>query len=82
MEHLHIPHIVGLLVVMLAAAKMLGALAQRSGVLTPGLFSAATVMVLVTTFMAPPLLRHLWPPGPPTPPPPAPEGLEELVMEP
>jgi Kef-type K+ transport system membrane component KefB len=53
-----------------------------SGVLTPGLFSAATVMVLVTTFIAPPLLRYLWPPGPQTLPPPAPEGIEELVMEP
>jgi Na+:H+ antiporter len=31
MEHLHIPQFVGLLVVMLAAAKVLGALAQRIG---------------------------------------------------
>jgi Kef-type K+ transport system membrane component KefB len=53
-----------------------------SGVLTQGLFSAITVMVLVTTFMAPPLLRYLFPSGPQTPPPPAPEGIEELVMEP
>jgi Kef-type K+ transport system membrane component KefB len=53
-----------------------------SGVLTPGLFSAVTVMVLVTTFMVPPLLKHLWPPAPQMPPPPAPEGIEELVMEP
>lgn len=53
-----------------------------SGVLTPSLFSAITVMVLVTTFMAPPLLKYLLPPGPQTPPPPAPEGIQELVMEP
>src|SRR5215475_4602242 len=31
MEHLHIPQFVGLLVVMLGAAKMFGALAQRLG---------------------------------------------------
>jgi len=53
-----------------------------SGVLTPSLFSAITVMVLVTTFMAPPLLKYLLPRGPQTPPPTAPEGIEELVMEP
>jgi Kef-type K+ transport system membrane component KefB len=33
-----------------------------SGVLTPGLFSAVTLMVMVTTFMAPPLLKMLFPP--------------------
>jgi Kef-type K+ transport system membrane component KefB len=53
-----------------------------SGVFTPRLFSAVTMMVLVTTFMAPPLLKHLWPPGPQTLPPPAPEGIEELFTEP
>jgi Kef-type K+ transport system membrane component KefB len=53
-----------------------------SGVFTPPLFSAVTMMVLVTTFMAPPLLKYLLPAGPQTPPPPAPEGIEELVMEP
>lgn len=56
--------------------------ALATGVFTPQLFSAVTVMVLVTTFMAPPLLKHLWPPGPHSPPPSAPEGIEELVMEP
>src|SRR5215831_3073632 len=30
-----------------------------SGVFTPSLFSAVTIMVLVTTFMAPPLLKYL-----------------------
>jgi Kef-type K+ transport system membrane component KefB len=53
-----------------------------SGVFTPGLFSAVTMMVLVTTFMAPPLLKSLLPAGPQIPPPPAPEGIEELVTEP
>jgi Kef-type K+ transport system membrane component KefB len=53
-----------------------------SGVFTPHLFSAVTMMVLVTTFIAPPLLKHLLPPGPHPPPPSDPEGIEELVMEP
>ena len=53
-----------------------------SGVFTPSLFSAVTMMVLVTTFMAPPLLKYLLPSGPQTPPPPPPEGIEELVMKP
>lgn len=53
-----------------------------SGVLSPPLFSAVTMMVLVTTFMAPPLLKYLLPSGPQTPPPPTPEGIEELVTEP
>jgi Kef-type K+ transport system membrane component KefB len=53
-----------------------------SGVFTPSLFSAVTMMVLVTTFMAPPLLQYLVPSGPQTPPPPPPEGIEELVMKP
>jgi Kef-type K+ transport system membrane component KefB len=33
-----------------------------SGVLTTGLFSALTLMVMVTTFLAPPLLKLLFPP--------------------
>jgi len=53
-----------------------------SGVLSLPLFSAVTLMVLVTTFMAPPLLKYLLPSGPQTPPPPAPEGIEELVTKP
>ena len=35
-----------------------------SGVLTSGMFSALTMMVMVTTFIAPPLLRQLFPPRP------------------
>lgn len=53
-----------------------------SGVFTPQLFSAVTMMVLVTTFIAPPLLKYLLPSGPQTHPPPAPEGIEELVTMP
>ena len=46
------------------------------------LFSAVTMMVLVTTFLAPPLLKCLLPSGPQTPPPPTPEGIEDLVTKP
>ncbi len=35
-----------------------------TGVLSSGLFSALTLMVMVTTFMAPPLLKVLFPPRP------------------
>ena len=35
---------------------------MTAGVLSAGTFSALTLMVLVTTFMAPPLLRYLFPP--------------------
>jgi Kef-type K+ transport system membrane component KefB len=48
--------------------------------LTAGQFSAITVMVMVTTFLAPPLLKWLLPP--PSPPlAPKPEGIEDLVTE-
>lgn len=52
-----------------------------TGVFDAGLFAAATVMVLVTTFMAPPLLRLLFPPRPAAGSPREPEGIEELVTE-
>jgi Na+:H+ antiporter len=52
-----------------------------SGVFTLPLFSAVTMMVLVTTLMAPPLLKYLLPSGPQKPPAPPPEGIEELVTE-
>jgi Kef-type K+ transport system membrane component KefB len=35
-----------------------------TGVLSTGLFSAVTLMVMVTTFIAPPLLKMLFPPRP------------------
>lgn len=52
-----------------------------SGVFDAGLFSAATLMVMVTTFMAPPLLKWLFPAAHPEEKPPEPEGLEDLVTE-
>ena len=53
-----------------------------SGVFDPGLFSAVTLMVMVTTFMAPPLLKLLLPPASPRREPPEPEGIEDLATEP
>jgi Kef-type K+ transport system membrane component KefB len=50
-----------------------------SGVFDPKLFSAVTLMVMVTTFLAPPLLRILFPPLDPARIPPAAEGIEDLV---
>jgi Kef-type K+ transport system membrane component KefB len=54
----------------------------HTGVFDAGLFSAVTLMVMVTTFLAPPLLRWLCPPRPSQPAPPKPEGVEELVTGP
>jgi Kef-type K+ transport system membrane component KefB len=53
-----------------------------TGVFDAGLFGATTLMVLVTTFIAPPLLRLLYPRLQAEPPPAEPEGIEELVNEP
>ena len=50
-----------------------------SGALDASLFSAITLMVMVTTFIAPPLLKYLSPPKPSASAPREPEGLEELV---
>jgi Kef-type K+ transport system membrane component KefB len=52
-----------------------------SGVFTPASFSALTLMVMVTTFLAPPLLRVLFPPKRAERPP-QPAGIEDLVTEP
>jgi Kef-type K+ transport system membrane component KefB len=52
-----------------------------TGVFDRGLFSAVTLMVMVTTFIAPPLLKLLLPPRPPGPEAPPAEGIEELVTE-
>ena len=52
-----------------------------TGVFDAGLFSAVTLMVMVTTFVAPPLLQRLFP-SPFGHKPQAAEGLEELVTEP
>jgi hypothetical protein len=45
------------------------------------MFSAATLMVMVTTFMAPPLLKLLFPQVPRKEEPPESEGIEDLVTE-
>ncbi|MEO6808788.1 MAG: cation:proton antiporter, partial [Isosphaeraceae bacterium] len=50
-----------------------------TGIFDSKLFSAVTLMVMVTTFLAPPLLRVLFPPRDPSRVPPPPEGIEELV---
>lgn len=51
-----------------------------TGVLDAGLFSALTLMVMVTTFMAPPLLKLLFPPRPDVQPQEL-RGLAELTTE-
>lgn len=53
-----------------------------SGIFNSGLFSAITLMVMITTFLAPPLLRLLFPPGPPGTKPVTPEGIQDLITEP
>jgi len=50
-----------------------------SGVLDAGLFSALTLMVMVTTFLAPPLLKALFPKRAPAGPPPG--GVAEMTTE-
>src|SRR5690606_8782933 len=51
-----------------------------TGALTSGLFSAITLMVMVTTFMAPPLLKLLFPPLTDVPQPPL-GGVAEITTE-
>ena len=53
-----------------------------TGVFDARLFSAATLMVMVTTFLAPPLLRLLFPPGPPSAQRVESAGVQDLVAEP
>jgi Kef-type K+ transport system membrane component KefB len=52
-----------------------------SGVFDAPMFSAVTLMVMVTTFMAPPLLKYLFPPLTATKPDGEFEAIEELVTE-
>jgi Kef-type K+ transport system membrane component KefB len=52
-----------------------------SNQLSAGQFSAITVMVMVTTFLAPPLLKWLLPPNSGSSPPEKPSGIEDLVTE-
>lgn len=58
-----------------------GQMGLAAGVFDSGMFSAVTLMVMVTTFMAPPLLKMLFPPIPSERPPAPPEGIEDLVTE-
>jgi Kef-type K+ transport system membrane component KefB len=53
-----------------------------AGVLDAGLFGAITLMVMVTTFLAPPLLKWLCTDGRPGRIPSEPEGIEDLVASP
>ena len=46
-----------------------------------GLYAAVTLMVLVTTFLAPPLLKVLFPPRRGSERAAPPEGIEDLVTE-
>lgn len=55
-------------------------LGLTTGVLSVGEFSALTLMVMVTTFIAPPLLKMLFPPRP-GPKPPSPGGVADLTTE-
>ena len=52
-----------------------------TGVFNQGLFTSTTLMVLVTTFLAPPLLKSRLSCRPASRPPEASEGIEDLVME-
>ena len=54
---------------------------QSSGVFDSGMFSAVTLMVMVTTFIAPPLLKSLFPALPPKTPT-SPAMADDLVNEP
>jgi Kef-type K+ transport system membrane component KefB len=49
------------------------------GIFDAGLFAAVTLVVMATTFLAPPLLKSLCPPAPPDHVPPEPEGIEDLT---
>ena len=52
-----------------------------TGVFNQGLFTSATLMVIVTTFLAPPLLKSRLSARPARRPAEASEGIEDLVME-
>jgi Kef-type K+ transport system membrane component KefB len=53
----------------------------NSGIFDPGLFGAVTLMVIVTTLLAPPALRLLLGPNPQPAVDPDPDGVENLVTE-
>ncbi len=54
---------------------------RASGVFDPGMFAAVTLVVMVTTFVAPPLLKALAPAIPPGYIPVEPEGIDMLATD-
>ncbi len=54
---------------------------MAGGVFDPGLFAAVTLVVMVTTFIAPPLLKALAPDAPPGHVPAEPEGIDMLATD-
>jgi len=54
---------------------------MTAGVFTAGMFSAVTLMVMVTTFLAPPLLKVLFPPVPRQPGEVNSSGIDTLVTD-
>jgi Kef-type K+ transport system membrane component KefB len=52
-----------------------------TGAFNDGMFTGVTLMVMVTTFLAPPLLKRLLSARPSRRPPEVSEGIEDLVME-
>ena len=52
-----------------------------TGAFNDGMFTGVTLMVIVTTFLAPPLLKMLLSARPSRRPPELSEGIEDLVME-
>src|SRR5690606_231036 len=61
------------------AGLIFAQMGRTSGVLTSGLARCVTLMVMVTTFIAPPLLKLLFPPRPG--PRERPSGIAEITTE-
>ena len=57
------------------------AMGKAQGILDEGMFAAVTVVVMVTTFLAPPLLKYLAPPAAGVLPLKDHEGIEDLATE-
>ena len=53
-----------------------------TGIFSSRVFSALTLMVMLTTFLTPPLLRLLFPPGLARGKPVTPEGIQDSITEP
>jgi Kef-type K+ transport system membrane component KefB len=75
-------HVIGLGMIPRGEVGLIFAqMGAAAGVFVGGLFSAITLMVMVTTFMAPPLLKLFFPAIDSTRRPDKPEGIEDLVTE-